>query len=140
MDGSSWTTCSDYAAIHAYIALCYYKLDYFDVSQEVLSSYLQHDPWSVTALNLKACNHFKLYNGKAAEAELKLLSEKASPYFRYAEDLINHNLVRMQMEVCQVIIVKGGFPIGCRCITASVTLGRRSSGGSIELDPLPLET
>ena len=50
-----------------YVALCYYKLDYYDVSQEVLAVYLQHYPDSAIAINLKACNHFRLYNGKAAE-------------------------------------------------------------------------
>lgn len=49
------------------MALCYYKLDYYDVSQEVLAVYLQSIPDSTIALNLKACNHFRLYNGKAAE-------------------------------------------------------------------------
>lgn len=29
--------------------------------------YLQHFPDSATAINLKACNHYRLYNGKAAE-------------------------------------------------------------------------
>lgn len=50
-----------------YVALCYYKLDYYDVSQEVLQVYLQQHPDSAVAINLKACNHFRLYNGKAAE-------------------------------------------------------------------------
>lgn len=49
------------------MALCYYKLDYYDVSQEVLAVYLQSIPDSTIALNLKACNHYRLYNGKAAE-------------------------------------------------------------------------
>jgi intraflagellar transport protein 56 len=57
----------DYIAINVYVALCYYKLDYYDVSQEVLTVYLQQFPYSVTATNLKACNHYRLYNGKAAE-------------------------------------------------------------------------
>ena len=68
-------------------------MDYYDVSQEVISIYLQHYPDSVTALNLKACNHFKLYNGKAAEAEMKVLTEKTSSQFKFAEDLIKHNTV-----------------------------------------------
>lgn len=55
------------------MALCYYKLDYYDVSQEVLAVYLQHYPDSPIAINLKACNHFRLYNGKAAEQELRAL-------------------------------------------------------------------
>ena len=41
--------------------------DYVCVSQEVLAVYLQQFPDSAIALNLKACNHFRLYNGKAAE-------------------------------------------------------------------------
>ena len=42
---------------------------------QVLAVYLQHYPTSVIAMNLKACNHFKLYNGKAAEQELKTLMQ-----------------------------------------------------------------
>ncbi len=75
------------------MALCYYKLDYYDVSQEVLAVYLQHFPDSAIAINLKACNHFRLYNGKAAEAELKSLQEQTSTSFTFGKDLIQHNLV-----------------------------------------------
>ena len=57
----------EYIALNVYVALCYYKLDYYDVSQEVLAVYLQQFSDSVTATNLKACNHYRLYNGKAAE-------------------------------------------------------------------------
>eukprot|EP00055_Hartaetosiga_balthica_P002770 m.5214 g.5214 ORF g.5214 m.5214 type:complete len:557 (+) comp2360_c0_seq1:144-1814(+) len=84
---------STMVALNAYIALCYYKLDYFDVSQEVINVYLMSFPDSAIALNLKACNHFRLYNGKAAEAELMTLKEKASESFEFAQDLIRHNLV-----------------------------------------------
>ncbi|XP_013785950.1 intraflagellar transport protein 56-like, partial [Limulus polyphemus] len=83
----------DFLALNVYVALCYYKLDYYDVSQEVLAVYLQNYPDSATAINLKACNHFRLYNGKAAEAELKNLQDMASPSFTFARDLIKHNLV-----------------------------------------------
>ena len=82
----------EYLALNVYVALCYYKLDYYDVSQEVLAVYLQHFPDSAIAINLKACNHFKLYNGKAAEQELKTLQEQASN-FSFGQDLIQHNLV-----------------------------------------------
>ena len=40
-------------ALNVYVALCYYKLDYYDVSQEVLAVYLQHFPDSAIAINLK---------------------------------------------------------------------------------------
>ena len=54
-------------ALNVYLAMCYHRLDYYDVSQEVLASYVQQHTDSVVATNLKACNYYKLYNGKAAE-------------------------------------------------------------------------
>ena len=78
--------------MNVYVALCYYKLDYYDVSQEVLAAYLQRYPDSAVALNLKACNHFKLYNGKAAEVELKQLLDNSS-LAGGGRELIRHNLV-----------------------------------------------
>ncbi len=61
---------SDYLALNVYVALCYYKLDYYDISQEVLDVYLKKNPESATATNLQACNQYRLYNGKAAEVKL----------------------------------------------------------------------
>lgn len=46
-------------------------MDYYDVSLEILQSYLTQQPTSVIATNLKACNQFQLYSGKAAEDVLK---------------------------------------------------------------------
>lgn len=55
------------------MALCYYKLDFYDVSQEILNVYITKYPNSMILTNLKACNLYKLYDGKAAEVELKNL-------------------------------------------------------------------
>ena len=63
-------------ALNVFVALCYYKLDYYDVSLEILAAYLQANPDSAVALNLKACNQFRLYDGKAAEAELAPLTKE----------------------------------------------------------------
>ncbi|XP_072932176.1 intraflagellar transport protein 56 isoform X2 [Epargyreus clarus] len=79
-----------YMALNVYVALCYYKLDYYDVSQEVLGVYLAQHPTSTVAGNLKACNLFRLYNGKAAESELKQIS---SEQHTFGQDLVKHNLV-----------------------------------------------
>ncbi|CAH2240293.1 jg14279 [Pararge aegeria aegeria] len=49
-----------YMALNVYVALCYYKLDYYDVSQEVLGVYLAQHPTSTVAGNLKACNLFSV--------------------------------------------------------------------------------
>lgn len=48
----------DYHAINIYVALCYYKMDYYDVSLEILAVYLGLYPDSIIGVNLKACNHF----------------------------------------------------------------------------------
>ncbi|XP_026317759.1 intraflagellar transport protein 56 [Hyposmocoma kahamanoa] len=96
-DDLNWTkvlshiiTPGTYMALNVYVALCYYKLDYYDVSQEVLGVYLTHHPTSTVASNLKACNLFRLYNGKAAENELKQIS---SEQHTFGQDLVKHNLV-----------------------------------------------
>jgi len=81
----------DDLALNVYVAMCYYKLDYYDVSLEILAIYLQSFPDSAVAINLKACNHFRLYNGKAAESELKILSDQGVNL--NDNDLVKHNLV-----------------------------------------------
>lgn len=81
----------DDVALNQYIASCYYRLDYYDVSLEILGVYLQSRPTSPAAINLKACNHFKLYNGKAAEAELKTLADQGYPID--SNPLMRHNMV-----------------------------------------------
>nr|CAG4646193.1 EOG090X04LA [Macrothrix elegans] len=84
----------DLLALNAYIALCYYKLDYYDVSQEVLGVYLQKNPDSLMALNLKACNTFRLYgNGRTAENDLRPVMDAMSSLSPLGKDLIQHNLV-----------------------------------------------
>ena len=81
----------DDLALNVFVAMCYYKLDYYDVSLEILAVYLQAHPDSAVAVNLKACNHFRLYNGRAAESELKVLTDQGHDL--NASDLIRHNLV-----------------------------------------------
>ena len=64
-------------------------MDYYDISQEVLDIYLTQFPDSTIAINLKACNRFRLYNGRAAEQEIKNLLDTGT----LGADLIKHNLV-----------------------------------------------
>ena len=54
----------DHLALNVYVALCYCKLDYFDVSLEILAVYLAAHPDSALAVNLKACNQFRLRTGR----------------------------------------------------------------------------
>ena len=86
----------DYTALQVYVSMCYYKLDYYDVSLEILQPYIAAHPDSATAMNLKACNHYKLYDGKAAEAELKPVIDSlhsSSSSSSIEHDLLRHNLV-----------------------------------------------
>ncbi|KAH7469333.1 hypothetical protein KRP22_004466 [Phytophthora ramorum] len=81
----------DDIALNVYVAMCYYKLDYYDVSLEIMQAYLQAFPDSVVAVNVKACNQFKLYNGAAAKDEIKTLTDRG--YNIEQNDLVSHNMV-----------------------------------------------
>lgn len=84
----------EYLALQVYVALCYYKLDYYDVSLELLGPYLTAHQDSAIAINLKACNHYKLYDGKAAEAELKGMMDVLSASSQNLDNaLLRHNTV-----------------------------------------------
>lgn len=83
---------SSLLALNVYVAMCYYKLEYYDMSQELLSVYLNQDPTSFTAVNLKACNYYRLFNNQAAEKELSTFTEKASADFSFGIDILNHNM------------------------------------------------
>ena len=74
--------------------MCCYKLDHFKFSLEFVHKYLQRHPHSAAALNLKACNHFRLMDVASAEAELKTLTAKTATSSHALEsDVVKHNLV-----------------------------------------------
>ncbi|KAL9645020.1 hypothetical protein ABK040_004513 [Willaertia magna] len=84
---------SSFEALHVYVAMCYYKLDFFDISLEVINGYLQKYPESPIALNLKACNISKTYSGKKAESILQPILELQHVSHTPENYLIKHNLV-----------------------------------------------
>ena len=51
----------------------------------------QANPKSISAINLKACNHFRLYNGSAALDELKVIDNLEKALMK--NDLLRHNMV-----------------------------------------------
>ncbi|KAF8058368.1 DYF13 [Scenedesmus sp. PABB004] len=83
----------DLAALSYHVALCYAKLDFYDVSNELLQTYLSSHPTSPLSVNLRACNAFRMFNGKAAEAELRGLAEACGGRHAEAHALVRHNLV-----------------------------------------------
>ena len=84
----------EFVALNVYMALCYYKLDYYDVCLDLLSQYMSQTPPSIIGSNLRACTNFQLYNGKTAEDELRLLEKVPHTGNLFQDnDLLRHNLV-----------------------------------------------
>ncbi|CAD2213700.1 tetratricopeptidedomain 26 [Angomonas deanei] len=104
----------EYLALHVYVAMCYYKMDYYEVSLEVLNTYLQTFPNSAVAMNLKACNLYRLYNGSTAEKELKVLLDLYRTTYNMESDIVKHNHVvfRNGEGALQVLpdLLKAGLP------------------------------
>jgi intraflagellar transport protein 56 len=94
-----------YLAVNVYLALCYYKLDYYDISMEMLQQYLEKYPDSPIAVNMRACNQYRLYNSKAAETELKALKSLASSELNFAKDIILHNTVSYLRYYSTIVII-----------------------------------
>ena len=104
-------------ALNVYVALCYHKLEYFDVSCELLETYLNAHPTSPAAVNLKACNVFKMRDGKAAELELGALSKDGATHASTddAHDLVRHNRAVFRdgdgaVRVFKPLMNDGGVP------------------------------
>ncbi|CCW59760.1 unnamed protein product [Phytomonas sp. EM1] len=104
----------EYIALNVYMAMCYYKNDYYEVSLEILQNYLKSYPNSAIAINLKACNHYRLFNGKSAESELKTLIDLYHSMYNVESDIIKHNLVvfRDGESALQVLppLLEAGIP------------------------------
>ena len=83
-----------YTALNVYLALCYYKLEYYEVvHQDFMPVISSQNPSSLLATNLKACNNYMLYNGKVAEDEFKLFQKQPhSGNLIKDNDLFRHNL------------------------------------------------
>ncbi|MES1917024.1 MAG: hypothetical protein MHM6MM_008787, partial [Cercozoa sp. M6MM] len=60
-----------FVALQVYIAMCYFELDYHDVSNQLLQPFLDATPDSLLALNLKSCNMLRLFDGATAETALR---------------------------------------------------------------------
>jgi intraflagellar transport protein 56 len=84
----------DCDAVNMYIALCLYKLDHFRISLDFVSKYVAKFPDSASALNLRACNHFRVFDSARADADLQLLADKLqSSAHAFGRELVEHNTV-----------------------------------------------
>ncbi|VDD94626.1 unnamed protein product [Enterobius vermicularis] len=83
----------DYLAVQVYLALCYYKLEYYDVALDTLQLYLSEHPDSQFAINLQACAKYKLYNSKIADRQLHSIDDNSTTDCLNVRNLVAHNKV-----------------------------------------------
>lgn len=62
-------------ALNVYVAMCYSKMEYWDISNEILGVYLSAFPDSILGINLKACNAMLRGSGKEGETELRTIEK-----------------------------------------------------------------
>ena len=103
----------DDVAVHVPLAMCYYQLEDYDAANDTLMIYTQSHPDSLAAANLRACNAFLLFNGKAAEAELGSLIERGVSIERHG--LMRHNMTVFRggehaLRVLPPLVAAGATP------------------------------
>lgn len=83
----------DFLALYVYIAMCQFKLDQFQESNDSVDQYLAVNSDSAVGLNLKACDYFRLFSPDVAESQLLQIRKFASASYNFVDSLIQHNLV-----------------------------------------------
>lgn len=83
----------EFLALYVYIAMCQFKLDQFQESNDSVDQYLAANSDSAVGLNLKACDYFRLFTPDIAESQLLQIRKFASASYAFVDSLIQHNLV-----------------------------------------------
>lgn len=79
-------------AINIYLAICYYRQEYYEIALDIVNQYLAAFPDSVFATNLKACCLYETADGKEAYEELKKLEKRyEGGSLADNNDLVSHN-------------------------------------------------
>jgi intraflagellar transport protein 56 len=82
----------DFTALNVYIAMCQFKLDEFEPSNEAVDLYLSDNSDSAIALNLKSCDYFRLFGQEIAESQLLQIRKFSSAAYDFVDSLVTHNL------------------------------------------------
>lgn len=82
----------DYIALNVYVAMCQFKLEQYQESNESVDQYLAANSDSAVALNLKSCDYFKIFAPDVAESQLLQIKKFGSASFTFVDSLIKHNL------------------------------------------------
>lgn len=82
----------DFLALNVYIAMCQFKLDQWEESNEAVDIYLGSNSDSAVALNLKSCDYLRLFDPDIAESQLLQIKKFSSAAYDFVDALVNHNL------------------------------------------------
>jgi intraflagellar transport protein 56 len=82
----------EFLALNVYIAMCQFKLEQYDESNEAVDLYLGENSDSAVALNLKSCDYLKLFDAEIAESQLLQIRKFSSAAYDFVDGLITHNL------------------------------------------------
>ena len=83
-----------YDALDIYLAMCYYKSEYYDIALDLVNHYLGVHPDSITASNLKACIEYSSTgNDKEAKQIILNLQESTKKADLIEDnDILRHNV------------------------------------------------
>lgn len=82
----------DFVALNVYIAMCQFKLEQYEESNESVDIYLSENSDSAVALNLKSCDYLKLFDADIAESQLLQIRKFSSAAYDFIDNLIQHNI------------------------------------------------
>jgi intraflagellar transport protein 56 len=83
----------DFIALHVYVAMCQFKLDQFERSNESVDQYLAVISDSAVGLNLKACVYLRLFDAEIAQSQILQVRKFSSAAYSFVDALVQHNLV-----------------------------------------------
>ena len=79
-------------AVNIYLAICYYRQEYYEIALDIVQQYLNVFPDSIFANNLKSCCLYETTDGKEAHEEIKKLEKRyEGGSLADNNDLICHN-------------------------------------------------
>ncbi|OHT00759.1 TPR Domain containing protein [Tritrichomonas foetus] len=82
----------DFLALNVYIAMCQFKLEQYQESNEAVDLYLSVNSDSAIALNLKSCDYLRMFDPEIAESQLLQIKKFSSAAYEFVDTLITHNL------------------------------------------------
>jgi len=77
--------------------MCYFKLDYYEIAQEILDPFLASYPNSFAGNNLRCSILSRLYSGKAAEQEMKKYLNYCPQAAKIGKEVFKHNMVHAEI-------------------------------------------